>query len=109
MAQGTARVIIPGPPMLLHALTRELVVLRWPLVVLGAVDQVHDVIDFSITHISQHCRLRATAKIARQLVKQIGGGAANPLYTLKGVGAGASATCICDVLLTPPPPPHGAR
>ncbi len=86
--------------MLLHALMRELVILRWPLIVLGAVDQVHDVVDLSIAHVSQQCGLRAAAEIVRQLVKQIGSGAAKPLNTLEGVGAGAGATGILDVLLT---------
>jgi hypothetical protein len=44
---GAECVSVPTP-MLLHALTRELVILRRPLMVLGAVDQVHGVVDFSI-------------------------------------------------------------
>lgn len=94
------RVVIPSPRMLLHALTREFVILRWPLIVLGAVDQLHDVVDLSINRVSQQCGLRATAEIVRQHVKKIGRGAAKPLYTLEGVGPGAGATGILDVLLT---------
>jgi hypothetical protein len=57
MAQGMDRVVIPSPPMLFHALTREFAILRWPLIVLGAVDQLHDVVDLSINRVSQQCGL----------------------------------------------------
>jgi len=43
MAQGTDYVVIPGTPVVLHAPTRELVILRRPLITLGAVDEMYDV------------------------------------------------------------------
>jgi hypothetical protein len=58
MAQGTDYVVIPGTPMVLHAPTRELVILRRPLVTLGAVDEMDDVVDLSISHIPEQRRLR---------------------------------------------------
>ncbi len=39
---GPHRVVVPGPPMLLHASARELVVLRVALVLLGVIDQLHE-------------------------------------------------------------------
>jgi hypothetical protein len=82
MAQGTDYVVIPGTPMVLHAPTRELVILRRPLITLGVVDEMDDVVDLSISHIPEQRGLRTAAKLLRQLIKQVGGGAAKPLYSL---------------------------
>src|SRR5437660_8036430 len=42
MAQRAARVMIAGPPMLLHAQPRELVVLGMAFVALGPINQMND-------------------------------------------------------------------
>jgi hypothetical protein len=41
-----------------------------------------DVVDLSISHIPEQRGLRTAAELLRQLIKQVGGGAAKPLYSL---------------------------
>jgi hypothetical protein len=53
MAQGADGVVITGAPMLLHAGTRELIVLRRALVVLGAIDQLHNIVGLPVGYILQ--------------------------------------------------------
>jgi hypothetical protein len=53
---GMAQVVIPGTPLVLHAPTRELVILRSPLITLGVVDETDDVVDLLINRIpEQRC------------------------------------------------------
>src|SRR5258706_15136399 len=99
MAQGTDYVVIPGTPVVLHAPTRELVILRRPLITLGAVDEMDDVVDLSISHIPEQRGLWTAAELLRQLIKQISGDAAKPLYTFEGVSAGAGAARGLNFLL----------
>src|SRR5260221_14065228 len=87
MAQGTDYVVIPGTPVVLHAPTRELVILRRPLITLSAVDEMDDVVDLSISHIPEQRGLRTAAELLRQLIKQIGGEAGDPLFTFEQVRA----------------------
>src|SRR6185312_12179751 len=83
MAQGTDRVVIPSAPVLLHARARELIILRRPLIILGAVVEVDDIVDLSISYFSQQRGLRTAVELLRQLVKQIGHDAAKPLYAFE--------------------------
>src|SRR5258708_40305790 len=48
MAQRANGVVIASPPVLLHPGARKVVILRMALVVLGAVDQVPDVVNLMI-------------------------------------------------------------
>src|SRR5260370_19967746 len=91
MAQGTDYVVIPSTPVVLHAPTRELVILRRPLITLGAVDEMYDVVDLSISHIPEQRGLRPASKLLRQLIKQIGGDAAEPPYKFEGGRAASVA------------------
>src|SRR5690348_1199927 len=58
MAKSTDRVVIPSSPAVLHAPTRELIILRRPLVILGAVVEMYDIVDRSISYFSQQGGLR---------------------------------------------------
>src|SRR5712672_2206178 len=71
MVQGTDYVVIPGTPMVLHAPTPELVILRRPLITLGAVHEMDDVVDLSISHIPEQRGLRTAAELLRQLITQV--------------------------------------
>src|SRR5580704_8797288 len=59
MAQGANGIVIAGAPVLLHAGAREVVILRMALVVPGAVDQVHDVVNITIADRPEQLRLWA--------------------------------------------------
>ena len=48
MAQRMHRVVVTGPPVLLHATARELVVLGVAFILLGPVDQVYQAVDFLV-------------------------------------------------------------
>src|SRR5260370_21112789 len=99
MAQGTDYVVIPGTPVVLHAPTRELVILRRPLITLGAEDEMDDVVDLSISHIPQQRGLRTAAELVRQFIKQIVADAAKPLCAFYVVGADSRAPPIVTFLL----------
>src|ERR1700722_12691584 len=89
MAQGANGVVIAGTPVLLHAGAREVVVLRVALVIPGAIDQVHDVVDLVIALRPEQLRLGAVAQLFGELLKQVRHGAAQPLEVFETVGAGA--------------------
>src|SRR5262249_44666391 len=48
MAQRTHRVVVPGVPVVDHAVAGKLVILGLDFVILGAVDQVHDLVDVAV-------------------------------------------------------------
>src|SRR6185503_886873 len=48
VTQCAPSIVVTGAPMLLHAEAREVVVLRMTLIVLGAVDQLNDVVDLAL-------------------------------------------------------------
>src|SRR3989442_15988395 len=88
VAQGTNGVVIAGAPGLLHAGARKLIILRMALVVLAAVDQLHDVVDLVIGGRSQQLRLRAVLQRLGELLEQVGHRPAHPLGIFEGVRAG---------------------
>src|SRR5258708_12162906 len=109
MAQGTDYVVIPGTPVVLHAPRGERVILRRALITLSAVDGMDDVVDLSISHIPEQRGLWTAAELLRQLIKQISGDAAKPLYTFEGVSAGAGAARVLNFLLARRYPRQAAR
>src|SRR3984893_16348190 len=48
MAQSANRVVVARPPMFFHRPAREFVVLGGSLVVLGAIDQLDQIVDFLV-------------------------------------------------------------
>src|SRR5271170_6735063 len=97
-AQGANGVVIASAPMLLHAGAREVVILRMTLVVLGAVNQVNDVVDLVIADRPEQLRLCAVLETLRELLEQVCHGPAQPLGIFKAIGAGAGTTRVLDFL-----------
>src|ERR1700722_12671775 len=69
------------------------------LVILGAVDQMHNVVDLAIDKGAQQLRLGAVAKRLRELLEQVGKGTPNLLDAFDVIGAGAGTTRILDFFL----------
>src|ERR1700733_11391815 len=100
MAQRANGVVKAGLPMLLHTGARKVVILRMALVVLGAIDQVHNVVDFVITKRMQELRLGAVAQRLGKLREQGGKRPAQPLNAFEAISPGAGPTRKLDFLLT---------
>jgi hypothetical protein len=58
MTQRAARIVVPGTPMLLHAQSRELVVLGMTFIVLCPIDQMNDVVDLVFGDSAEQPRFR---------------------------------------------------
>src|SRR5580704_8512860 len=99
MAQRANGVAIAGAPVLLHAGARKIVVLRLALVVLGAVDQVHDVVDLMIAKRLEQPRLGAVPQRVGEFLEQVGKSPAQALDMFEAIGAGAGTTRILNFLL----------
>src|SRR5882757_11253501 len=99
MAQGTDRVVVAGPPMVLHAHAGELVILGLPLVVLRTVDELDDLKDLAIRDRPQELSILAVERRRRELVEQIRQRSTYALHGLELIGVGAGAAGKLDLLL----------
>src|SRR5262245_40728984 len=99
MPQRAHRVVVSSAPVLLHRETRELVVLRVALVVLRAVDEVHDVVDLMVGVRAQHLRLLARFQIVGQLLQKCREHASHPLKPLELISVRARPARVLDLLL----------
>src|SRR5215475_11726511 len=88
MPQRSHRVVESSAPVLLHRETRELVVLRVALVVLRAVDEVHDIVDLTVGNRAEHLRLLARFQIVGQLLQK---GRERASYSLEP----PELVCVC--------------
>src|SRR6266536_387828 len=100
MTQGAPRVVISGAPVLLHARTRKLVVLRVPFVILRAIDQLDDVVDLPLGLFAEQPRFGAVLQLLRHVFHQVRKRVAKALDIFELIGAGARAARIA-VLLFP--------
>ena len=67
MAKRAYRIVITGAPMLLHRQPRELVVLRVPLMLLGAVDELDEIVDLVVGERAEKAGFLAGAEFGGQL------------------------------------------
>src|SRR6267378_4342608 len=70
MAQGADRIVVPCLPVVLHAEAREFVVLRVPLVLLGAIDELDKVVHLGGGVRLEERHLRAVAELLGELLRQ---------------------------------------
>src|ERR1700756_4308382 len=76
MAQGAHRIVIASAPVLLHAVTRELIVLGIPLVLLGPIDQLDEVVYLGCGMCLQQRNFRTVAQLSGKLGQQARDGVA---------------------------------
>src|SRR6267378_4749147 len=99
MAQGADRIVVPCLPVVLHAEAREFVVLRVPLVLLGAIDELDKVVYLPGGVRLEECHLRAVAELLGELLQQPRDGIPQLLRVFEPVRVAARATRILNLLL----------
>src|SRR6266436_8117697 len=99
MAQGADRIVVPCLPVVLHAEAREFVVLRVPFVLLGAVDELDEVVRLGGGVRLEERHLRAVSKLLGELLYQSRDGIPKLLGVPEAVRVAACATRVLNLLL----------
>src|ERR1700756_1349068 len=99
MAQGADRIVVPCLPVVLHAEAREFVVLRVPFVLLGAIDELDEVVHLGGGVPLEERHLRAIPKILGELLQQSRDGIPKLLGVPEPVRVVARAARVLDLLL----------
>src|SRR5882762_9992631 len=99
MAQGADRIVVPCLPVVLHAEAREFVVLRVPLVLLGAIDELDKVVHLGGGVRLEERHLRAVAELLGELLQHPRDGIPQLLRVFEPVRVAARATRILNLLL----------
>src|SRR3984893_17218394 len=71
MRERANAVVVAGCPVLLHRAAGELVILRDPLVTLGMINELYDVVDLLIGLLCQHLHLRCFTLIIRKMLEDM--------------------------------------
>src|SRR6185369_16627665 len=70
MTQRATDVVVTSAPMLLHAQSRKLVVLRMAFIIFGPIDQMDDVVNLAFRDTIEKPSLRACLQILRQFFEE---------------------------------------
>src|SRR5580658_1494571 len=99
MAQGAHRIVIACAPVVLHAVTREFIVLGVALVLLGPIDELDEVVYLGARVRLQQRDFGAVAQLVGKLVQQARDGIAQLLGVAEAVRAAARATRVLNLFL----------
>src|SRR5579862_9052401 len=99
MAKRARRVVVSGPPMVLHRQPRELVVLGLVLVILRPVDKLDDIVFRPIGDMSQIFDVFGVRELRRQFLEQACEREACPLKRLEVIRLRPSPARILDLFL----------
>src|SRR5208283_2971501 len=99
VAERAHRSVVARIPVLLHHPPRKLVILGGPLVILGPIDQLNDVVDFLVRFCGEHLRLGSLQQILGHLGQQLGDRTAKKLLLLELVRRHPGAAGQTDILL----------
>jgi hypothetical protein len=70
--QGASRIVVSRAPMLLHACSREFIILGMPFIIPGAVNQVDDVEDLPVGDCAEQPSFRAVSQVLGKLLQEAG-------------------------------------
>src|SRR5262245_15580353 len=99
MPQGADRIVVSGIPVVGHAGAGKLVVLGLNLVVLRAINQVHDLVDLAIRDSPKKLAVLGLEHFRRDLVEDVGQRDPNALNLLELIGVGPRPAGILNLLL----------
>src|ERR1700733_3888719 len=109
MAQGAHRIVIACAPVVLHAVTREFIILGVSLVQPGPIDELDEVVYRGAGMGLQERDFRGVAQLVRKFVQQAGDSIAQLLRVPEPVRAAARAARVLNLLLSRHHLGHGAR
>ena len=72
VAQGAPRIVVSRAPMLLHACSREFIVLGMPFIIPGTVNQVDDVEHLAVGDCAEQPSFRAVFQVLGKLLQETG-------------------------------------
>src|SRR5262245_35004324 len=100
MPQGADRIVVSGIPVVGHAGAGKLVVLGLNLVVLRAINQVHDLVYLAIRDGPKKLAVLGLEHFRRDLVQDVGQRDPNALNLLELIGVGPRPAGILNLLLS---------
>src|ERR1700750_2542071 len=98
VGNGANDIVVPGGPVLLHGPAGELVVLGDAFVVLGIINQLHDIADLLVSLRREHFYLRTVQQLGGKALHEAGEGYAELLGPLVLIGRRPRAAGELDFL-----------